>query len=214
MAATAHIAPWQSHLHALVEGLPRRWRPPAGVCAAGVLDGLTLVMTVLPGVAVPTPAAVTRHEGLVESLLEASALLPFRFGTVIPAERLESWLALHRPRFRAVLDGVRGCVEMRVRLLPLDLRAPAPADASHVRTVAERLVERAGIRQWRSLPAGTAASLAFLVARDDVPGFLARIAPVASRAAGLAVVPGGPWPPYSFAPVPDPEPVLCTALAG
>jgi len=31
-----------------------------------------------------------------------------------------------------------------------------------------------------------------------VPAFLSRIAPVASRAAGLAVVPTGPAPAYSF----------------
>lgn len=44
-----------------------------------------------------------------------------------------------------------------------------------------------------------AASVAFLVPRDEVGAFLARIAPVASRAAGIAVVPTGPWPAYSFA---------------
>src|SRR5207253_2173220 len=39
-----------------------------------------------------------------------------------------------------------------------------------------------------------------LDARAEVDGFLARIAPIASRAAGIAVVPTGPWPPYSFVP--------------
>ena len=43
-------------------------------------------------------------------------------------------------------------------------------------------------------------SVAFLVPRPDLTGFLSRIAPVASRAVGVAVVPTGPWPPYSFVP--------------
>ena len=45
-----------------------------------------------------------------------------------------------------------------------------------------------------------AASVVFLVPREDVPAFLARIAPVAARAGNMAVVPTGPWPAYSFAP--------------
>jgi hypothetical protein len=44
------------------------------------------------------------------------------------------------------------------------------------------------------------AALAFLVPRGEVPAFLARIAPVASHADGVAVVPTGPWAPYSFVP--------------
>jgi hypothetical protein len=58
--------------------------------------------------------------------------------------------------------------------------------------------------EWRYRPSGSAgnvaASLAFLVPRGEVAGLLARIAPIASHAAGIAVVPTGPWPPYSFVP--------------
>jgi hypothetical protein len=42
--------------------------------------------------------------------------------------------------------------------------------------------------------------VAFLVPRLEVPDFLTRIAPIASRASGVAVVPTGPWPAYSFVP--------------
>ena len=55
--------------------------------------------------------------------------------------------------------------------------------------------------QWRAL--AIAASVAFLVPRAEVPALLARIAPIASRAVGVAVVPTGPWPAYSFVPVLD-----------
>ena len=102
------------------------------------------------------------------------------------------------PRLGRNLAAVRGSVEMTVRLLRLD----AAVDGPHLRSLAERLIERAALPHWRYRPAANptnvAASLSFLVPRDEVPEFLARIAPVASRAAGLAVVPTGPAPAYSF----------------
>src|SRR5262249_683490 len=42
--------------------------------------------------------------------------------------------------------------------------------------------------------------------------FLARIAPVASRAVGVAVVPTGPWPAYSFVPAFDRPPLASSAV--
>jgi hypothetical protein len=51
------------------------------------------------------------------------------------------------------------------------------------------------------------AAVAFLVPRSDLAGFLARIAPVASHAAAVAVVPTGPWAPYSFVPELDRAPL-------
>src|SRR4029450_3968048 len=76
-----------------------------------------------------------------------------------------------------------------------------------LRELAERLVAQAGIERWRYRSPGggsnVAGSVAFLVARSEVEGFLSRIAPIASRAPGIAVVPPGPCPPYSFVPTFD-----------
>src|SRR5947208_10314674 len=87
---------------------------------------------------------------------------------------------------------------MTVRLLRLD----AGVDGPHLRSLAERLIERAALPHWRYRPAANptnvAASLSFLFPRAEVPAFLARFAPVASRAAGLAVAPTGPAPRYSL----------------
>jgi hypothetical protein len=55
------------------------------------------------------------------------------------------------------------------------------------------------------------ASVAFLLPRAELADFLARIAPVASRAVGVAVVPTGPWPAYSFVPVFDRPPLAPVA---
>lgn len=206
------------HLYGIVEGLPRRWRPPAaGVGAGSVLArpvrGLTVIATPLDAPPRPTPGALGRHEAVLAGLLDAAALLPFRFGTLVPADDFEAWLSARLGRFRSALAELRGCVEVVVRLLRLDLRDGAPEGL--LGAVAEGLVERAALPRWRYQPGGrgsAAATLAFLVPRDEVPALLARIAPVASRAAGLAVVPSGPCPPYSFAP--DPAAAVVSTMAG
>jgi hypothetical protein len=149
-----------------------------------------------------TPGAEAGHDDVVGSLLEASAVLPFRFGTVVAEAELERWLEARWPRIRAGLAELRGRVEMSVRLLQLDQVTPDSATA--LRALADRLVERAGQTVWRYCPAGRGvnltASVVFLVPREEVPAFLARIAPVAARAENMAVVPTGPWPAYSFTP--------------
>jgi len=206
------------HLYAVVEGLPRRWRPPAtgvggGPVVARAAAELTLIVTPLAAPIGRTPAALAAHDDVVVGLLECRAVVPLRFGTTLAAAQLDRWLALHLARVRAALAEVRGSVEMSVRLLRLDAGGAAGVSLG---ALADQLIERAGCASWRYVPAGRApnasASLAFLVRRDDVQSFLARIAPVASRAEGVAVVPSGPWPPYSFAPALDPT--LPTALAG
>jgi hypothetical protein len=212
------VRDFQYHLYALVEGLPRQWRPPdMGVGAGPVFPrpvrGLWLITTPLETPAGRTRGALGRHESVIQSLLESGAVLPFRFGTCVAAHEIDGWLRARLGRFRAALADVRGCVEMTVRLLWLDQRA-AP-DSRILDPVADALVERAAIARWRYRRCGPGhpASLSFLVARDDVHGFLARIAPIASRASGLAVVPVGPWPPYSFTPAVDFVPFGQAALA-
>jgi hypothetical protein len=138
---------------------------------------------------------------VLTGLLDAQAVLPFRFGTVVPEPELPRWLDARWSRMRAAMSELQGHIEMSVRLLRLDQKEPSGA---LLRGVAERLVERANLPVWRYYPTGhgvnVAASLAFLVPRDEVAAFLARIAPVSARARDVAVVPTGPWAAYSFAP--------------
>lgn len=197
------------YLYALVEGLPRGWRPPPGgigsaAVAAHPVKDLVLVESPVAVAPVRTPRNLALHHDILATLLDARAVLPFGFGTVVEARQVEAWLAERLPGFRARLAEVRGRVEMTIRLLQL---APGGAD---LRAVAGQLVERAGVSTWRYRTGGNAtASLAFLLRRDEVPVLLARIAPLVSRAAGMAVVPTGPWPPSSF--VSDAEPPLAAA---
>jgi len=118
---------------------------------------------------------------------------------------------------------VRDCVEMSVKLLRLDRaidqqlartrpteRSDAPPGEHELRALAEALVERAGLPKWGYRPSGSGGnvvgSVVFLVPRLDLTAFLSRIAPIASHAVGVAVVPTGPWPPYSFVPPLDRSP--------
>ena len=189
------------YVYTLVDRVPRRWRPPAigvggGTVEATWIHGLCVIAS---RVITPAPKSVRTqaiHDDVLASLMDADAIAPLPFGTAVVD--LEGWVEARLPEFREALAAVRGSVEMTVRLLRLD----AGASGQTLRSMAEWLIERAALPNWRYRPADNpsnlGASLSFLVPRDEVPAFLSRIAPVASRATGLAVVPTGPGPAYSF----------------
>jgi Gas vesicle synthesis protein GvpL/GvpF len=204
------------YLYAIAERLPRRWRPPAsGVDAAPVvarpLHDLVVITSAVDAIPRPTPKALARHDEVVAAALAAEAVLPLPFGTVVPALEVDDWLAGHLALIQTYLPRLRRHLEMTIRLVSL---SPGANARTSVRATAEHLVERAGVPDWRYRDGGVGglvASLAFLVPRDGVGGFLARVAPVAARAGDVAVVPTGPWAPSSFAPrlpVPAPSTVL------
>jgi hypothetical protein len=209
------------YLYAIVDRLPGRWRPPAaGIAGASVVPrrfhDVVVLGSLLDLVPPATPRTLALHHDVVATLVDAPAALPLRYGTAVPSLELASWVAAKRAMIAAGLAAVRGCVEMTVKLLRLDgalthqiagrERAGRSDGAAEreLRALAAALAERAAVGQWQYHPSGSAgnvaAAVAFLVPRADVPGFLARIAPVASHAAGVAVVPTGPWAPASFAP--------------
>ena len=203
------------HLFAIVDRLPLSWRPPEsllGPVELRVADGFDVISSGCDRAPAANARTLASHEQVVAAAMGADALLPCRFGTGVPAVALDGWLAAHAGRIRATLAQVRGSVEMNVKLLRLyrghgtgRASPDAVADAggaAEIRRFADRLVESAGLGRWRfrgsSHGENVAGSVAFLVARDEVGTFLARIAPVASRAGEIAVVPTGPWPAYSF----------------
>jgi hypothetical protein len=174
------------------------------------VEDLVVVGSLLEAVPPAGPRALAEHQDVIATLQNAGATLPLAYGTAVPAGSLPRWLAAHRAELAAALAAVRGCVEMSVRLLGL-----AGPGEGELQTLADSLAERAALPDWRYRASGrtgnVTASVAFLVPRGEVAGFLARIAPVASHAAGVAVVPTGPWPPYSFVPRLDRGPVARAA---
>ena len=203
-------------LFAIVQGPPVSWSPPPsalGVIETRAFDELVVVSSALDRIPESNARTLALYHEVVAATMDAEGVLPFRFGTTLHADDLDGWLAAHGERIRAALGQLRGCVEMNVKLLRLNCAhgrersCPACAGgapgADTLRAVADHLVERAGIARWRFRVAGhgsnLAGAVAFLVPKNEVDALLARIAPVASRAPGVAVVPTGPWPAYSFA---------------
>lgn len=209
------------YMYAVVEGLSAAWRPPPAVTSSATVErrplgALGVLGSTVDAVPPASPKTLALHHDVVASALDSLALLPFRYGTAVGDGESEMWLGEQRAALETALAQVRGCVEMSVKLLRLDSGGEPPAGPreSELRALADQLVDRAGIEQWRYRPAGTGgnvvASVAFLLPRTELAEFLARIAPIASRAVGVAVVPTGPWPAYSFVPAFD-RPPLATA---
>lgn len=194
------------HLYGILERPPVASRlPQAGVDERPVLvhriGGLVVLSTLVESTPRPSAYALSRHHDVQSAVAAPGPLFPLEYGVGISPGQLEPWLAVRTGLVRAGLRLVRGRVEMRVSVLGLHFGA---GDPIRLRDVADRVIAAGGVANWRSRIAGTggnaALSLAFLVPRDDVSLFLARIAPVASRAGDVAVVPSGPWPSSTFVP--------------
>jgi hypothetical protein len=209
------------YLYAIVDRLPSRWRPPtAGILGASIVprrfETMIVLTSTLEIAPAPGPRSLALHHDIVATVVDAPAVVPLPYGTVVPGPQLGDWIAMRRSLIEASLAAVRGCVEVAVKLLRLDdaLTRPRPLRADgapseptvdrDLRGLAEMLADRAGVPRWQYRPSGgagtLAASVAFLVPRPELAAFLARIAPVASHAVGVAVVPTGPSAPASFAP--------------
>ena len=205
---TAAAKGGRSYLYAFTDRLPRGWRPPSGLGGTPVtarrLGHVVAVCGAVDGVPPAGPRSLACHHDVVASLLDADALVPLHYGALLPAAALVPWIRAHHGSIVAALEAVRGRIEMRVTMLPVGSARPADAVECQLAALAEGLVECAALPRWRRLPARSAACpavvVAFLLRLEEVAGLLTRIAPVASRAVGVAVVPTGPWPAYSFVP--------------
>jgi hypothetical protein len=162
----------------------------------------------------PTIEALERHERVVEDLMAVRTLLPARFGSVLDGEDdLRALLDRRAHEFAAALGRVRGRVEIGVRARPRSV-PDVPATPASGRAYVERKLAR--LRAARAVQddmhdplaarahAAVARVLAepepqftgaYLVDRDTVDAFRARVEEVAD---GREVVCTGPWPPYSF----------------
>jgi hypothetical protein len=226
------VIPVDHYLYALIEGLPPAWRPPAaGVGGAAVTvrrcGDRSLITAVIDAVPPPSPRTLAAHHNVVASTLDAHAVLPFRYATLAGPLGPDGWLASRRDAIDTSFALVGGCVEMTVKLLRLDCAAnprvggrsgsEASRDERALKALGEHLIAHAELPHARYRPAGmegnVAASVAFLVPRPELPAFLSRIAPIASRATGVAVVPTGPWPAYSFVPPFDRLPLARAAAS-
>jgi hypothetical protein len=160
------------------------------------------------------------HEAVVESLME-TGVLPMRFGSSVPNEEAaRALLRERRQEFREALDRVRGKVELGVRAVARSAEEPEPVGAEGAGPgttymLARLEAERRGVkaaariheplsaiaRETARLPAsspGGVLNAAYLVDRNRVDSFRARVEELGEEIDGAAVVCTGPWPPYSF----------------
>src|SRR3989442_3559353 len=128
------------------------------------LTGLVTLPSAARVVPPASPTTLAVHHDVVASALDADGLVPFRYGTALRAADVDGWLTRERSALDGALASVRGCVEMSVKLLRLDTApaAAAPADATRdaaderrLRELADQIVERAALAQWRDRPPGT-----------------------------------------------------------
>lgn len=140
-----------------------------------------------------------RREEVIESLMQECDLLPVRFGTVVAGDgEAQEMLAKRRDELLSALDRVRGAVELAVRVAGDD-RA-VPSDGGTYIRVKTRLLEMHETlstlaRESRQLAPGRSA---YLVRREDVAAFVARVAALEEAQQDLSLLCTGPWPPYSF----------------
>lgn len=57
------------------------------------------------------------HAAVVRSVLDQTTPLPFRFGSLVTQQQLESYVTSHHAALQAKLKLVRGCVEMSVKII-------------------------------------------------------------------------------------------------
>jgi len=165
------------------------------------------------------------HEEVVEELMRGGAVLPMRLGTTMRDEpAVRGVLAERGGEFRAGLDRVRGAVELGVRALierePEDASEEAPGAArgggagtaymldrletarrgdeilARIHEPLAELARDASRRLGQRL--GPQLTASYLVDRERVDAFRARVEKLDDGIAEVTIVCTGPWPPYSF----------------
>lgn len=161
----------------------------------------------------PTAETLVRHERVVEDLMAVRTLLPARFGSVLDDEAdLRELLERREHEFAEALARVRGRVEIGVRARPRFVPEVPPPETgrAYVERKLARLRAARAVQDDMHEPLAARAHAAvarvlaepepqftgaYLVDRDTVEAFRARVEKVAD---GREVVCTGPWPPYSF----------------
>ena len=166
-----------------------------------------------------SPETLWRHEDVLEALMADRDLLPVRYGTRLENEAaVASAVRERRDELAALLDRVRGAVELSVRVVAngTPLSAPSVAEVTsgaeylRLRANTEASRDRTARALHEPLSALARASFqgsprppellraAYLIERDAVEPFAAEVAGLQDAKPELSILCTGPWPPYSF----------------
>lgn len=155
-----------------------------------------------------TPDALWAHEGVVDELLEAGPVVPFRFGTTLPDRAAaEAFLSRETERFTRTLAGLRGRVELAVRVGMPESEEAEPDDGVGYLAARARArdADDAVLAPLEPLAAASTKSnsarvirASYLVESRDVDRFASVVRELQARNPDLALTCTGPWAPYSF----------------
>jgi hypothetical protein len=169
-------------------------------------DGVSVLCAEAGAEAAPDAGALWRHEALLERLMETGPLLPVRYGTRVADEAAAAASVAGRGEaLRERLEHVRGAVELAVRVRDGGEAPPAESVSGteylRARSGRARLVEEAlsPLARDARVRLGRELRAAYLVDRDAVEPFVARVRELQGEHDDLAILCTGPWPAYSFA---------------
>ena len=172
-----------------------------------------------------SPANLRRYDGVMGELAERfPAMLPARFGTVMPVDELTFILRSRGDTLLRALANVRGRSQMTVRVVNAAAKRPpvaalASRSESKTRRGRDYLLARARaaaaqravpgfepvraavarlVRDERVEHVGGISTIYHLIPRGSSERYR-RACQQAAAAAGLRAVVSGPWPPYAFA---------------
>jgi hypothetical protein len=159
----------------------------------------------------PARDVLWEHERVVESVMAERVVLPMRFGTTLSCARsVRTALAARRVALLAVIEAVRGRVELGVRATrPRSARVPAATGDQYLqeklstaRTVAalhEALAALAfAARRWPERAPRELLRASYLVERPALAQFRGAVEQLQREHPEVALLCTGPWPPYSF----------------
>ena len=110
------------YVYCLVEDVDVLEQPTLGISGAPVRilksESLSLLVSDLNEDSVPvTRDNALAHAAVVRTVLDRTTPLPFRFGTIVTEQQLQSYLSTHKPALEKKFDSLRGCVEMSVKII-------------------------------------------------------------------------------------------------
>jgi len=163
---------------------------------------------------VPDPPSVKQaafqFHGVVTSVFDQAAVIPFRFPTLVAQlDELRSHLQENSAEYREALVRLRGLVEFELRVIMRPDAPHLPSGTEYLRTKQGRdqmvRAHASNIRQytqevlagWREREIKDGRRCYALVARSDVPMFLHMIRFV-DGPVGIETRVSGPWPATEF----------------
>jgi hypothetical protein len=191
------------------------------------VQDFSLLVSRFAGESAPvTRENVLTHDKVVRAILNETTPLPFRFGSVVTEQQLDSYLNTHRPGLKAKLTQVRGCVEMSVKIIwntdQVEFKNSA-GEGPGTRFLQEKRREILGgerrseeakqVASWLHEQFGTyvrqeeislcpteklIVAAAHLVGREQLTDYRDCLAEARKTRPELHFLVSGPWPPYTF----------------